>query len=129
MGKYDKKPLPEVDKELFKGIKGIDEIIDKLPHYYIKAFANITDMIVWFECAWDGKHFHSLHDSGWLFKPEDCGDYIATDDPEIDLSLIVEENKESMKRYKEISEEWLNRMARENDLITLRANFRPEAVV
>ncbi len=117
MGKYNRPPLPEVDGQLFEGIKGIDEIIDKLPHYYIKAYSHITDMAVWRECTWDGNHFRTIHDCGWLYKPEQCGYYISVDDPDLDLDVLIAENKERMVHLAHLTSEWLESMGKENNLL------------
>lgn len=117
LGKYETKPLPEVDKALFIGIKGIDEIEDKLPHYYIKIFSQITNMIVWKECTWDGNKFRTMHDSGWLYKPKDCLNYYSVDDPEVDFNIMLSDNKKSMDRYMELSKEWLEQIEIENSFI------------
>lgn len=117
MPKYDRKPLPEVDRTLFVGIKGIDEIEHLLPHYYIKTYECMTMMLVWAEASWDGHHFRTIHNSGDLYKPEDCADYVSIDDPELDLDLMLEENKERMVHYAYLTGAWLERMAKENALI------------
>ena len=79
---------PPTDFKQFPGAKGMHDILDKIPHYIVKAPMKPHGRIGEFEAVMNGSLFLSIGNSGWLYDEKEIISWKEVgDEPEIQMSF------------------------------------------